>query len=466
MESVINFIARNQDRYLAELAQFLAIPSISALPEHTGDVRRCAEWAAATLARAGLRNVRLIESKGNPLVYADWLNAPGAPTLLYYGHYDVQPVDPVELWTSPPFEATIRDGKIYARGASDDKGQVFMHVMAIEAHLATRGVLPVNIKIILEGEEEVGLSHFETFVRTHGELLAADAVIISDGAMFDDGVPAICYGLRGLVYLQIDIRGTASDLHSGSFGGTVANPALVLAQVLSKLKDGAGRIAIRGFYDGVRPLGDAERTAFARLPFDESKYRAGLGAPALSGEAGYSTLERLWARPTLDVNGLHAGFTGHGAKTVIPATAMAKVSMRIVPDQDPDTISELFEAFVRDVTPATVDISVTRLSGGKPWTTSVDNPFVRAASRALEKAFGTGPVFIREGGSNPIVRTFDEVLGVPIALFDLGSPDDRPHAPDEKLNVASLQLGAIAAAHLYEEVGQFAGNQQQERRTV
>ena len=319
MNDIIDFIHTNRDRYVEELKAYLAIPSISALPQHAGDVRRCAEWTADEMRRIGLTNVRLIDTPGNPVVYGDWLGAEGAPTILFYGHYDVQPVDPVELWESPPFEATIRDGEIYARGSADDKGQVFMHFKAIEAHLKKTGKLPVNMKIILEGEEEVGSANLDDFIKAHQSELAADVVVISDSPMFDRGVPSICYGLRGLVYCQIDLRGTKSDLHSGSFGGAVANPAMVLAQILAQMKDRGGRVKVPGFYDTVRPLRDEERAEWKKLPFNETRYRKELGAPKLFGESGYTTLERTWARPTLEVNGLLAGFTGEGAKTVIPA---------------------------------------------------------------------------------------------------------------------------------------------------
>jgi acetylornithine deacetylase/succinyl-diaminopimelate desuccinylase-like protein len=319
MNNVIDFINTNRDRYVDELKTYLAIPSISALPQHQADVRRCAEWTGDELRRIGMENVRLIETPGNPVVYADWMHAEGAPTILFYGHYDVQPVDPLDLWVSPPFEATIRDGEIYARGAADDKGQIFMHFKAIEAHLKQNGRLPVNIRIILEGEEEVGSANLDDFIKAHQDELSADVVVISDSPMFDRGIPSICYGLRGLVYFQIDLRGTKSDLHSGSFGGAVANPAMVLASLLGQMKDKGGRIRIPGFYDDVRPLRDEERAEFKKLPFNETRYRKELGAPKLFGESGYTTLERVWGRPTFEVNGLLSGFTGEGAKTVIPA---------------------------------------------------------------------------------------------------------------------------------------------------
>src|SRR5580704_283994 len=452
MDKVIDFINVNRERYLEELKALLAIPSISALPEHAADVRRCADWCADEMRRVGLQNVRLIETPGNPVVYGDWLGAAGAPTILFYGHYDVQPVDPLDLWQSPPFEATIRDGEIYARGSADDKGQVFMHLKAVEAHMTQNGGLPVNMKLILEGEEEVGSVNLDDFIRAHKSELAADLVVISDTSMFDRGVPSICYGLRGLVYCQIDLRGSKGDLHSGVFGGAVANPAFVLAQMIAQMKDRGGRIKIPGFYDDVRPMEEAEREAWAQLSFNEKKYRKDFGIPRLFGETGYTTLERTWARPTLEVNGLLAGFTGEGAKTVLPALAMAKISMRLVPDQDPGKIADLFEAYVRKITPKTVDLKFTRMHGGKPWMTSFDNPFVQAAGRAIERGFGRKPIFTREGGSIPVVSTFQEELGLPSVLFGVGLPDENAHAPNVKLDVANFHNGIIASEYLYEEI--------------
>jgi len=449
---VVDFIHTHRDRYVDELKTWLAIPSISALPEHAGDVRRAAEWAADEMRRVGLQSVRLIDTPGNPVAYGEWLGAPGAPTILYYGHYDVQPVDPLDLWQSPPFEATVRDGDIYARGASDDKGQVFMHFKAIEAHVKRSGRLPVNFKMILEGEEEVGSVNLDPFIRANKDLLAADVVVISDTGMFERGVPSLCYGLRGLSYFQIDLRGTSTDLHSGTYGGAVANPAFVLAQMLAQMKDRSGRIRIPGFYDDVRPLSDAERAEFKRLPFNEKQYRKSIGAPKLFGETGFSTLERASARPTFEVNGLLSGFTGVGAKTVLPAVAMAKVSMRLVPDQDPDRVGDLFEAYVKKIAPKTVEARVTRMHGGKPWMASLDSPYVQAAGRAIEQGFGQKPVLMREGGSIPVVATFQEVLGLPSVLFGVGLPDDRIHAPNEKLDLANFHNGIIASAVLYEEI--------------
>jgi acetylornithine deacetylase/succinyl-diaminopimelate desuccinylase-like protein len=451
--AVIDFINTSRDRYLEELTQYIAIPSVSALAEHAADMRRCADWTADQLRTVGLQNVRVIDTPGHPVVYGDWLNAAGAPTVLFYGHYDVQPVDPLDQWLSPPFEATVRDGELFARGATDDKGQLFVHVKALEAHLAKTGTLPINARVIFEGEEEIGSPNLDQFIREHKDELACDVVVISDSGMFDKGVPSICYGLRGLSYFQIDLRGTTTDLHSGSFGGAVANPAFVLVQVLSQMKDRGGHVRIPGFYDDVRELTERERDEFKRLPFNEKQYRKVLGAPKLHGETGYSTLERTWARPTFEINGLLSGFTGEGAKTVIPATAMAKVSMRLVPNQDPDKIATLFEDYVKKVTPKSVELKVTRMHGGKPWMTELDNAYVRAAARAIELGFNRTPVYTREGGSIPVVSTFQSELNAPTVLFGLGLPDENAHAPNEKLDLGNFFGGIIAAAYLYEEIG-------------
>ena len=452
MNRVTSFIEANRGRYVEELSEYLAIPSVSAVPDYSHDVRLCAEWTAEAMRRTGLQNVRLFETGGNPIVYGDWLGAPHKPTVLCYGHYDVQPADPLDLWASPPFTASVRDGRIYARGASDDKGQIFMHFKAIEAYLMGSGCLPVNLKVIVEGEEEVGGKHLQEFVRGNRQLLAADAAVISDTAMFDRGVPSLCCGTRGLSYFQIELRGAAHDLHSGSFGGVVANPGFVLAQILAKMKDEDGHIAIPGFYRSVRALSAEERMEFERLPFNSERYRAELGASELFGEAGYTALERLWARPTFDVNGLSAGFTGIGLKTVIPAVAMAKVSMRLVPDQDPSEIEELFESYLNKIAPKTVDVRITLRHGAKPWAADVTHPFMQAAVRAMQLGFGARPLFAREGGSNPILATFEDFLGAPVIMFGVGLPDDNAHAANEKLDLANFHNGVVATAHLYDEI--------------
>ena len=453
MDSVVDFININRDRYIDELKEYLSIPSISALPDYAPEVIRCAEWTADELRRVGLENVRLVETAGYPIVCAEWLHAGEAPTIIFYGHYDVQPVDPLDKWETPPFDATVRSGELYARGAADDKGQIFMHFKAIEACITQKGLLPVNIKLILEGEEEVGSENLDSFLRDHSSEYSADVLVISDTPMFDRGVPSLCYGLRGLTYCQIDLRGTTSDLHSGSFGGTVANPAFVLTQLLAQMKDRSGRIKIPGFYDDVLPLRDEERAEYARLPFNDRRFCKELGSPKLFGEKGFTTLERMWARPTFEVNGFYSGFTEEGAKTVIPAVAMAKVSMRLVPDQNPEKIGDLFEAYVRKVAPRTVDVSVTRMHTGKPWMTDFANPFVQAAGRAIERGFGRKPVFTREGGSIPVIASFEERLGLPAVLFGIGLPDENAHAPNEKLDLDNFHRGVISVAALYEEIG-------------
>jgi acetylornithine deacetylase/succinyl-diaminopimelate desuccinylase-like protein len=452
MESVLQYIENNQGRFLEELKEFLRIPSISNNAENKEDVLRCAHFLADQLRQIGMQRVEIFPTPGHPIVYAEWLGSPGEPTVLFYGHYDVQPVDPLDLWTSGPFEPTIRNGEIYARGSADDKGQVMMNLKAVESHFKSQGKLPVNIKFLVEGEEEVGSTHLDEFVATHKELLRADVVLISDTTMFDRGVPSICYGLRGLVYFQIDLKGSESDLHSGSFGGTVVNPNFALAHMIASLKDSDGRVTIPGFYEDVLPMSAAEKEELSRLPFNEEKYRKSLGAPALFGEKGFSPLEQLWVRPTLEVNGLCGGFIGEGAKTVIPAKAMAKISMRLVPNQDPEKIAQRFEEHIKKITPPPVELKITRMHGGKPWVAPIDHPAIQAASRAFEKGFGKRPVFVREGGSIPVVATFAELLALPSVLMGIGLPDENAHAPNEKLNLYNFQHGILSAAFFFQEL--------------
>ncbi|MFN8007568.1 MAG: dipeptidase [Terriglobia bacterium] len=452
METVLNYIEANKDRFLEELKEHLRIPSISNNPENKKDMLRCAHYLIDQLKQIGMQQTQLFPTPGHPIVYGEWLGAPGQPTVLFYGHYDVQPVDPLELWISPPFEPTIRNGELYARGAVDDKGQVQMNLKGVEAHFKVTGTLPVNVKFLIEGEEEVGSGNLDNFIAEHRELLKADVVLISDSPMFDRGIPSICYGLRGLAYMQVDLKGSESDLHSGSFGGAVINPNFALAQIIADLKDKNGRIQIPGFYDDVLPLSEQEKAEFRRLPFQEEKYRQDLGATALFGEAGYGVLERLWVRPTLEVNGLCGGFIGEGAKTVIPAKAMAKISMRLVPNQDPDKIAHLFEDYVRKVAPSSVELKVTRMHGGKAWVAPIDHPAIQAASRALEKGFGKRPVFVREGGSIPVVATFQELLGLPSVLMGVGLPDENSHAPNEKLDLFNYHHGIISSAWFFHEM--------------
>ena len=452
MKKIIEYIQQNHDRYIGELTEFLRIPSVSTDPEHNEAVKTAAEFVARQLQEAGMTTVGIFPTEGHPIVYAERLVEEAKPTLLVYGHYDVQPVDPIELWESAPFEPTIRNGELYARGAADDKGQVFIHFKSAEAFLNTSRQLPVNIKYLIEGEEEIGSPHLDPFIETHQDLLKADVAMVSDTAMFAHGVPSICYGLRGLAYFQLDLQGAHTDLHSGSFGGTVVNPAFELSKILTAMKDEAGRITIPHFYDDVRKLTEREKAEFARLPFDESTYKKAIGLKELSGEEGCTPLERLWVRPTFEINGLKSGFTGKGAKTVLPAKAMAKVSMRLVPDQDPEKIADLFEDYVHALTPSSVHLETTRMHGGKPWVASLDHPALRAATQAIKKGFGKEPVFQREGGSIPVVATFAELLNIPSVLMGIGLPDENAHAPNEKLNLDNFYAGIKSSAYFLDEL--------------
>lgn len=452
MDDVLSQIASSEEASLATLCDFLRIPSVSADPAFAGEVRRCALWLADRFREAGFA-AGAHPTGGHPAVVAEWRGAKGAPTVLVYGHYDVQPAEPLEAWTSPPFEPAVRGGNLYARGASDDKGQLFCHLAGAAAHLRARRRLPVNLVFLIEGEEESGSVHLDGFLEANRERLACDAVVVSDSSQFAAGVPALTYGLRGLVYLEAIVTGPDHDLHSGSFGGAVRNPANALAAMIAALHGGDGRVAVPGFYDAVRPLEAWEREAFGRLPFDEAAYRQGLGVEALWGEAGYSTLERVWARPTLDVNGLWSGYTGEGAKTVLPSVAGVKLSCRLVPDQDPDRVAALVEARLRELCPPGCTIEVRRLHGARPVLTPVDVPAVAAARAAVAKAFGAPPVFIREGGSIPVVETFGRMFGAPVVLLGLGRPDDRAHGPDEKLDLGDFHRGVRASAWLWEELG-------------
>jgi len=449
MDDLFTWLQQRDGETRETLFDFLRIPSVSAEPAHREDVRRCAEWLAARFREAGLA-AAAEETGGHPAVVAEWRGAPGAPTVLVYGHYDVQPAEPLEVWTSPPFEPTVRDGNVVARGATDDKGQLFCHVAAVQAHLAVRGRLPVNVVFLIEGEEESGSAHLERFIETNRERLACDAVVVSDSSQFAPGIPALGYGLRGLVYLQVTLRGPARDLHSGSFGGAVRNPANALAGMLAALHDGHGRVAVPGFYDAVRPLEDWEREAFSRLPFDEEAFHRDLDVDALPGEEGFSVLERVWARPTLDVNGLWSGYTGEGAKTVLPALASAKLSCRLVPDQDPERVAQLVEERLQALTPAGCRVEIQRLHGARPVLLPVEAPAIQAAAAALRRGFGAEPVFIREGGSIPVVEAFQRLLGTPVVLLGFGRPDDRAHGPDEKLNLDDFRKGIRTSAWLWE----------------
>ena len=458
MPSIVDHIRTQRDRYLADLEEILRIPSISTDAARAGDVRRASEWVRERLKRAGCTRTEIYETKRHPIVYGEWLGAPGAPTILVYGHYDVQPVDPIALWTTPPFEPNVRNGKIYARGAADDKGQFLIHVNAFEAHLATHGTCPVNLKFLLEVEEEIGSPNLEPFVDAQSDMLKCDAVVVSDTAMFDEKTPSIVHGLRGLSYLQIDVQGTSRDLHSGQYGGAVVNPAFALAHLIAELKDKKGKVRVPGFYDRVVKLTAAERKALQKLPHSDSRFQKSIGAPALFGEPGYTTLERLWARPTLEVNGIWGGFTGDGAKTVIPAFAHAKISMRLVPDQKPKEIVRQFTAYVKKIAPKSVQVSVKHIHSGEGWLASTEHAALVAAGRAVKRAFGKSPVFTREGGTIPVVASFDRILKVPAVMMGIGLADDNLHAPNEKLNLDQFWKGNEAAAFLMEELGASTWN--------
>lgn len=447
------YVREQRQRYLEQLSELLRIPSISTDPNRRDDVHRAAAWVRQRLLAAGCTKAEIHPTEGHPIVYGEWCGAPGKPTILVYGHYDVQPVDPIEQWQTPPFEPTIRDGRIYARGAADDKGQFVIHINALEAHLKTSGTSPVNVKFLIEGEEEIGSEHLTPFVKANRRTLACNAVVVSDTAMFAKGVPSICHGLRGLTYLQVDLRGTDTDLHSGTFGGAVINPIFALVHMLAALKDARGKVRVPGFYDRVRKLTAAERKAFASLPHSDAKYKKSMGAPELFGEAGFTTLERTWARPTLEINGIWGGFTGEGAKTVIPAEAHAKISCRLVPNQTSREIARKVEAHLKKIAPKAVKVKVRELHGGEGWLAETDHPALRAAGRAVERAFGKAPVFMREGGSIPVIPSFGKILGVPAVLLGIGLHDDNLHAPNEKLDLDNFYKGNEAAAFLMEEIG-------------
>jgi acetylornithine deacetylase/succinyl-diaminopimelate desuccinylase-like protein len=455
MEKVLSFIDSHRERYLDELKELLSIPSVSSKNEHKADMLRTAEWLSSHMKSTGLQNVQIVATEGHPIVYADWLGAKGKPTILFYGHYDVQPEEPLDQWESPPFEATVRDGCLYARGTADDKGQVFIQLKAIEAFLSNGGELPVNMKLIIEGEEEIGSDHLTQFVETHKDLLSASIVLISDSDMFARGVPSVTYGLRGITYVEVEVTGPNTDLHSGSFGGSLHNPIQALAELIASLHDRNGRITVRGMYDDVRPLTKAERAAFRKLPWSDGKYARQYGLKKLYGEKGFTTLERLWARPTLECNGIWGGYTGEGVKTVLPSKAFAKISMRLVPDQSSVKISKLFERHMKSIAPPTVDVKVRTLNTGEPALTPIDSPGVQAAVSALQKGFGKKPLYQRDGGSIPIVVDFKRLLGIDSVLLGFGVPEENAHAPNEFILLDNFFGGIKTVAHYYNELPKF-----------
>src|SRR4051812_17164123 len=448
------FVKQNRERLLSELKEFIRIPSISTDPEHAADVRRAADFVAESLRHVGLENIEIIPTAGHPLVYADWLHAPGKPTVLCYGHYDVQPADPLELWESPPFEPTERNGNLYARGAVDDKGQMYMHVKAIEALRATNGTLPVNVKFLIEGEEEVGGASIAKYVAEHPEKLRADVALVSDTAMYAEGIPTLCIGLRGLIYLEVEASGPARDLHSGLYGGSAPNAVYGLIELLAKAKDENGVIRIPGIYDDVDEPAAAELESWQGLPFSEQEFLAKeVGSTQLTGEPGRRVLERVWSRPTFEVHGIGGGFTGAGAKTVIPAKAMAKVSIRVVPRQEAERVIAAFREWVKANAPKGIQMEVRVLSASPGLVVNPEHPAIQVAARAFGDVFGRETVFIRSGGSIPIVGDFANHLGIPTILMGFGLPDDGLHSPNEKYKIENYYLGIMTIAHFFEQYG-------------
>jgi acetylornithine deacetylase/succinyl-diaminopimelate desuccinylase-like protein len=454
VDAVLEAVEKRREHSIDTLREFLRIPSVSADPDRKGDVRRAADHLAGILRAEGVDHVEVVPTSGHAIVIAEKIVDPSAPTVLVYGHYDVQPIPDPSVWTSPPFDPVIRDGKIWARGATDDKGQLMVHVMAAGAYLSTTGELPVNLKFVLEGEEEVGSANLATFVTEHRKRLACDVVVISDTAMAEPGVPSICTGLRGIAYAELTIRAAKQDLHSGGFGGAVDNPALVLGRVLGALKDPrTGRILIDSFYDDVREVPAEERRGWSRLPDQEKRYKEMTGVPRLFGEEGYSVVERLWARPSLDVNGIWGGFTGTGSMTVLPARASAKVSMRLVPDQNPERAFAMLRRQVEKLLPPTVLLEkFTDMHGAVPWTATSDSPALGAAFRAIQAGFGAEAIATREGGSIPIVPMLQDTLEAPVVLLGFGLHDEGAHGPDEHFDLGNFHAGVRTSAHYLREV--------------
>ena len=449
-DNIAAYLEENKQRFLDELFELLRIPSVSADSKYKDDVRRAAEFVRQKLTDAGADNAKLFETPGNPVVYAEKMVNAGAPTVLIYGHYDVQPPDPLELWDSPPFEPVIKDGKIYARGACDDKGQMYMHIKAFEAMTET-GTLNCNIKFMLEGEEEVGSEHLSGFVTENAELLTADVILISDTSMIANDVPSITTGLRGLSYLQVEVTGPNRDLHSGTYGGAVANPVNVLCEMIASLHDEDGHITIPGFYDDVVELSHEEREAMARRPFDLEEYKKYLDIDDVAGEKGYGTIERISIRPTLDVNGIWGGYTGEGAKTVLPSVAKAKISMRLVPNQNSGKISRLFEEHIKRIAPPSVRVKVINMHGGEAAVTPTNSIAYKAAESAMQKTFGKKPIPTREGGSIPIVALFEKELGIKTILLGFGLNSNNIHSPNEHYGLFNYYKGIETIPHFYKE---------------
>ena len=448
MSNVKGQIEKNKESYLSELFELLRIPSISADSRHKPDVRKAAEWVVQKLKVAGADNVELMETKGHPIVFGEKITDPSLPTVLVYGHYDVQPPDPLELWNSPPFEPTVRDGKIYARGACDDKGQFYMHIKAFEI-MMKESLLSCNIKFMIEGEEEVGSDNLGTFVKANKSKLKADVILISDTSLISLDQPSITAGLRGLSYMEVEVTGPNRDLHSGVYGGAVANPANVLCSMIASFHDENGRVTIPGFYDNVENLTSNQREVLNRAPFDLNEYKKELGIEEINGEKGYTTLERTGIRPTLDVNGIWGGYTGEGAKTVLPSKASAKISMRLVPNQDPHEITQLFTKHVQSIAPKSVKVKVIAHHGGEPAVTPTDSKAFKAASKAFEEVWGKPPIPTRDGGSIPIVALFKKELGLDTVLLGFGLDTDALHSPNEHYGIKNFLIGIETIVAFY-----------------
>jgi acetylornithine deacetylase/succinyl-diaminopimelate desuccinylase-like protein len=450
--NLADFIDHRREEHLAELTEFLRIPSVSAKSEHKPDIERAAQWVYENLLAAGFKKAEVIPTKQHPLVYAESLEAPGKPTILFYGHYDVQPAEPLDLWTSPAFEPTARNGNLFGRGTADDKGQVHIHLKALQSLHQLNGSFPINVKVLIEGEEEVGSVNLWEYVQANKAKLTADALVVSDTSMLAKGVPSITYALRGLCYYQIELTGPERDLHSGVYGGAVPNPLTILTELFAKLHDKNFRITVPGFYDDVVKLPVAERKALKSLPWKKKDFEQAVGAPGYAGESGFSIVEQLWTRPTLELNGIWGGYIGEGAKTVIPSKAYAKFSTRLVPNQDPQKIVKLVEKHIRKLLPKTVTCKFDVLSTGKPWAAPFHDPIFAKAQAALQKGFGKKAVFIREGGSIPFVTQMYDTFKVPCVLIGFGLPDENAHAPDEHIALENYFGGIKAIANFYQDL--------------
>ncbi len=449
------YLKERKDQFMDELLGFLRIPSISSLPDHAPDVQRAAQWMEARMKAAGIESVRIMPTGGHPVVYGDWLHAPGRPTILIYGHFDTQPVDPLNLWDNPPFEPLIKEGRIYARGASDDKGNAFIPIIVVEAMLKTEGALPANLKFLFEGQEEIGSPQLPGFIAQNRDLLSCDLVLSADGGQWEEDQPALTLGTRGLVALYIDVEGPGHDLHSGTYGGTIANPIHALVRILDSMRDQEGRVTVEGFYDDVRALTEEERSQLARVPFDEAEYLNEIGAGSLFGEPGFTTYERAWARPTIEINGIYGGFQGEGLKTVLPSRAHAKVSCRLVADQDPSKIADLVLAHVEKAIPAGVKVRAVKAeSGAMPYLVPADHPAMRIAASVLRDVYGKEPYQIRSGGTIPVNAMFLHQLNAYTIVFAFGLTDERQHSPNEFFRLSSYERGQEAYGMLLRRLGE------------